>query len=57
VYKISKTKNQTETLETKSSLSQIKNTAESHSTKMEQVEDRTSGLKDKTDIKEKKKNT
>jgi hypothetical protein len=42
-----------QTLETKSSLSQIKNTVENHSNSLEQVEDRISGLKDKTDIKEK----
>jgi hypothetical protein len=46
-------KNQTETLETKTSLSQIKNTVESHSSRLEQVEDRISGLKDKIYIKEK----
>jgi hypothetical protein len=34
-------------------LSQIKNTVESHSNRLEQVEDRISGLKDKTDNKEK----
>jgi uncharacterized protein (DUF3084 family) len=46
-------KNQTETLEIRSSLNQIKNTGESHSSRLEQVQDRTSGLKDKLDIQEK----
>jgi phage shock protein A len=46
-------KNQTETLEIKSSLNQIKNTGESHSSRLEQVEDRISGLEDKIDTKEK----
>jgi chromosome segregation ATPase len=50
-------KNQTEILEIKSSLSQIKNIVDSHSGRLEQVEDRISGLKDKIDIKEKKQNT
>jgi phage shock protein A len=45
-------KNQTENLEIKSSLSQIKNTGESHYSRLEQVEDRISRLEDKTDIKE-----
>jgi hypothetical protein len=41
-WKVSKkkTKNQTETLETKVSLSQIKNTVENHPRKLEQVKDR-----------------
>jgi hypothetical protein len=39
-------------LETKSSSSQIKNIVESHFRRLEQVEDRVLGLKDKTDIKE-----
>jgi chromosome segregation ATPase len=46
-------KNQTEILEIKSSLNQMKNAFESHSSRLEQVEDRISGLKDKIDIKEK----
>jgi DNA repair ATPase RecN len=46
-------KNQTEILEIRSALKQIKNTVESHSCRLEQVEDRISGLKDKIDIKEK----
>jgi hypothetical protein len=41
-------KNQTEMLEIKSSLNLIKNTEESHSSRLEQVEDR---LEDKIDIK------
>jgi chromosome segregation ATPase len=45
-----KQKNQTEILEIKSSLSQIKNIVESHSSRLEQVEDRIPGLKDKIDI-------
>jgi hypothetical protein len=45
-------KNQTENLEIKISLSQIKNTGESHYSRLEQVEDRISRLEDKTDIKE-----
>jgi hypothetical protein len=40
-------------LEIKISLNQIKNTEESHSSKLEQVKDRISVLKDKIDIKEK----
>jgi chaperonin cofactor prefoldin len=40
-------------METKSSLSQIKNIVESHSSRLEQVEDRISGLEDKINIKEK----
>jgi hypothetical protein len=51
-----KKKNQTETLEIKIFLSQIQNTIESHPSRLEQVEDRISGLKDRTDIKEKTKN-
>jgi chromosome segregation ATPase len=46
-------KNQTEILEIKSLFSQTKNTVESHSSRLEQVEDRTSELKDKVEIKEK----
>jgi TolA-binding protein len=45
--------NQTETLEIKSPFSQTKNTVESHSSRLEQVEDRISELKDKIEIKEK----
>jgi chromosome segregation ATPase len=45
--------NQTESLEIRSSLSQIKNTVESHSSRLEQVEDRISGLEDKIYIKAK----
>jgi predicted transcriptional regulator len=47
-------KKKTETLEAKSFLSQIKNTFEIHYTKLEQVEDRISGLEDKIDVKGKK---
>jgi chromosome segregation ATPase len=47
----SQNKKETETLETESYLSQIKNTVESHSSKLEQVENRISELKDKIDIK------
>jgi hypothetical protein len=42
--------NQIETLEIKTSLSQIKNTVGSHSSRLEQVEDRIIGLKNKIDI-------
>jgi hypothetical protein len=38
-------------LGTKSSLSQIKNAVESHSSKLEQVKNRTSELRDKIDVK------
>jgi hypothetical protein len=52
-----KKKNQTETLETESSLSQIKNTVESHSSRGTSGS-RTSGLQYKIDTKEKnQKNT
>jgi ABC-type hemin transport system substrate-binding protein len=37
----------------KNTLNQIKNTTESHSGRLDQVEDRISGLEDKIDIKEK----
>jgi hypothetical protein len=47
-------KNQTEILEIKSLFSQTKNTVEGHSSRLEQMEDRISGLKDKIEIKEKK---
>jgi chromosome segregation ATPase len=53
MWKVSKKKNQTEILEIKSSLNQIKNTVKSHFSAPEQVEERISGLKDKIDIKEK----
>jgi chromosome segregation ATPase len=46
-------KNQTEILEIKSPFSQIKNTVEGHSSKVEQVEDRLSELEYKIEIKEK----
>jgi chromosome segregation ATPase len=46
-------KNQTEILEIKVSFSQTKNTVESHSIRLEQVEDRISEFKDKMEIKEK----
>jgi hypothetical protein len=49
-------KNQTEPLEIKSSLSQIRNAVESHSRRLEQVEDRISGHEDKINIKEKNQN-
>jgi DNA anti-recombination protein RmuC len=49
----SQKKSQTEILKLKCSLNQTKNTAERHSSRVEQVEDRVSGLKDKTGIKEK----
>jgi predicted transcriptional regulator len=46
-------KKQKETLEIKCYLNQIKNTGESHSSRLEQVEDRISGLEDKIGIEEK----
>jgi TolA-binding protein len=46
-------KNQTEILEVKSPLSQIKNTVQGNSSRLEQLEDRISELKDKIDAKEK----
>jgi chromosome segregation ATPase len=46
-------KNQTEILEIKSPYSQTKSTMEGHASRPEQVEDRISELKDKTEIKEK----
>jgi hypothetical protein len=46
-------KNKTEILEIKSPCSQTKNTVEGHSSRLEQVEDRISELKDKIEIKEK----
>jgi hypothetical protein len=48
-------KNQTETLEFLKS--NKRNTVESHSSRLEQVEDRILGLKDNIDIKEKEKNS
>jgi chromosome segregation ATPase len=48
-------KNQTEILKIKSPFSQIKNTVEGHSSRLEEVEDRISELEDKTEIKEKTK--
>jgi hypothetical protein len=45
--------NQTEILEIKSSLNQIKNREKSHFSRLEEVKNRISGLKDKIDIKEK----
>jgi hypothetical protein len=50
-------KNQTETLEIRSSLNQVKDTGESHSSRIEQVEGRISGHEDKIDIKEKNRRT
>jgi hypothetical protein len=44
-------KNQTETLEIKSPFSQKKNIVEGHSSRIEQVEDRLSELKDKIEMK------
>jgi chromosome segregation ATPase len=46
-------KNKTEILEIKSPFSQIRNRVEGHFSKLEQVLDRISGLKDKIDIREK----
>jgi hypothetical protein len=46
-------KTQIEILEIKSPYSQTKNTVECHSSRLEQVEDRISELKDKIEIKEK----
>jgi chromosome segregation ATPase len=46
-------KNQTEILKIKSSLNQIKNAVEIHSSSPEQKDDRISGLEDKIDVKEK----
>jgi hypothetical protein len=48
-------KNQTEIMENKILFSQTKNTVEGHSSRLEQVEDRTSELKDKIEVKGKKK--
>jgi septal ring factor EnvC (AmiA/AmiB activator) len=49
-------KNQTEILKIKICLNQIKNTLESHSRRLEQVEDWISRHKDKIDVKEKTEN-
>jgi chromosome segregation ATPase len=46
-------KNQTEILEIKSPFNEIKNTVKGHFWRLQQVEDRISGLKDKIEIKEK----
>jgi hypothetical protein len=46
-------KNQIEILEIKSPFNQMNNTVEGHSSRLEQGEERSSGLKDKIDIKEK----
>jgi hypothetical protein len=46
-----KKQNQTETFEIQSFLSQIKNALESHYSRLEQAEDRNSGLKDKRILK------
>jgi chromosome segregation ATPase len=46
-------KDQTEILETKCHFNQTKNTVEAHSSRLEQVEDRISKLKNKIEIKEK----
>jgi hypothetical protein len=48
------TKNQTEILEIKSPFTQIKNVEEGQSSRLEQGEDRISGLKDKIDFKKQK---
>jgi Asp/Glu/hydantoin racemase len=48
-------KNETEILEIKSPFSQTKNTVEGHSSRLKQVEDRISELKDKIELKKKQK--
>jgi predicted nucleic acid-binding Zn-ribbon protein len=48
-----KRKNKTKILEIKSPYSQIKNTVEGHFSRLDQVEDRISELKNKIEIKEK----
>jgi predicted nucleic acid-binding Zn-ribbon protein len=54
IWKVSKKKrNQTESIQTKTCLSEIKNTVESYFSRLEQVEDRILGLKDKMHIKDK----
>jgi polyhydroxyalkanoate synthesis regulator phasin len=45
-------KNQTQILEIKSPFGQTKNTVEDHSSRLEEMEDRISELKDKTEMKE-----
>jgi hypothetical protein len=50
-------KNQAEILEIKSPFSQTKNIVEGHFSRLEQMEDRISELKDKIEIKEKTKNS
>jgi chromosome segregation ATPase len=45
--------NQTEIQEIKSNFSQTKNTVEGHSSRLEQVEDKISEIKDKIEIKDK----
>jgi conjugal transfer/entry exclusion protein len=53
IESLQKKKNQTETLETKSSLGQIKNnTVKHYFNRLQQIEDRLSGLKDKIGIEE-----
>jgi hypothetical protein len=51
IWTVKKKKNQTESLKIKSYTSQIKNTVKNPCSRLEQVEDRLSGLKDKIDIK------
>jgi predicted nucleic acid-binding Zn-ribbon protein len=55
IWKNLRKKNQTEILEIKSPLNRIKNAVEGYSSRLEQVEDQISRLKDKIDITEKKK--
>jgi hypothetical protein len=50
-------KNQTEILEIKSNLNQIKSTGENHSSRLEQVEDKSQDLKTKCILKKKQKNS
>jgi predicted nucleic acid-binding Zn-ribbon protein len=52
--KSQKKKNQTEFLEIKIPFSQIKNTVEGHSSRLDQVEDKISELEDKIEIKKKR---
>jgi chromosome segregation ATPase len=47
-------KNQTQIMEIKVLFNQTKNTVEGHSSRLEQVEDRISGFRDETDVKEDK---
>jgi hypothetical protein len=51
MWKTSEKRIKQKRMETKSPFSQIKNTAECHSSRLEQVEDTTPELKNKTDIK------